>query len=182
MRELPATRFGIGSLLAPPCGLFYRARIAHEDYLRHAIDLGIRTMRANRGGPFGAVVVRRGVIVGEGANAVLALHDPTAHAEMIAIREAAARLGTHSLSGCTLYASSEPCPMCLVASYWARVDAVVYASGRADAGRAGFDDAFFYDEIARPPAARRVPTQQVMVPEALALLDEWRDKPDKVPY
>jgi tRNA(Arg) A34 adenosine deaminase TadA len=127
-------------------------------------------------------VVRDGVIVGEGANAVLALRDPTAHAEMIAIREAAARLGTHSLEGCTLYASSEPCPMCLGASYWARVDAVVYASGRAEAARAGFDDARFYEELALPPAARRVPMRQVAVEGALALLEEWREKPDKVQY
>ncbi len=163
-------------------GSFYRRCITPEDCLRHAIALGTRTLRANRGGPFGAVVVRDGVIVGEGANAVLALRDPTAHAEVIAIREAAARLGTHVLQGCTLYASAEPCPMCLGACYWARVDAVVYASGRAEAARAGFDDARFYEEFARPPAARRLPMRQVAVPEALALLDEWRDKPDKVPY
>lgn len=168
--------------MAPLSSLFYRPRIAPEDYLRRAIALGAETMRANRGGPFGAVVVRNEVIVGEGANAVLALHDPTAHAELIAIRDAAARLGTHSLSGCTLYASSEPCPMCLAASYWARMDGIVYASGRAEAARVGFDDAFFYDELARPAAERRVSTRQVALPEARVLIDEWRDKPDKVPY
>lgn len=168
--------------MAPPRSPLYRSAITPEDYLRRAVALGVQTMRANRGGPFGAVVVRSGVIVGEGANNVLALHDPTAHAELIAIREAAARLGTHSLSGCTLYASSEPCPMCLAASYWARVDAIVYANGTAEAARVGFDDAFFYDELARPVAERRVPLRQIALPEARALIDEWRDKPDKVPY
>ncbi len=146
------------------------------------MELGVATVRANRGGPFGAVIVRGGDVVGEGANSVLATNDPTAHAEVMAIRDATARLGTFSLAGTTIYASSEPCPMCLAAIYWARVDRIVYSAGREAAAAVGFDDAFFYDELAKPVAARAVPMRQLTLPESAALLDEWGRKPDKVRY
>ena len=139
-------------------------------------------MRSGRGGPFGAVVVRGGSILGEGANSVIALSDPTAHAEVMAIRDACGKLGQFSLAGATMYASSEPCPMCLAATYWARIDSIVFASDRALAARAGFDDSKFYDELAREPAARAVPMRQIELPEGIALFEEWIAKPDKTRY
>ena len=160
----------------------YRLFIDDEAFLRRAIALGRDTMRANRGGPFGAVVVIGGQIAGEGANSVLAANDPTAHAEVMAIRDAGAKLRTFSLLGGTLYASSEPCPMCLGAIYWARLTRIVYANPRSVAASAGFDDTFFYDELARDPQARSVEMRQANLPDAEALFDEWKAKPDKTPY
>jgi tRNA(Arg) A34 adenosine deaminase TadA len=151
-------------------------------FLSRAIEIAFASMRANRGGPFGAVVVKDGTIVGEGANSVLATNDPTAHAEIVAIRNAAAALGTFSLAGTTLYATSEPCPMCLAATYWARIGALVYANGRELAAGAGFDDAFFYDEMGRPPEERLIATRRVELADAAMLFDEWKKKPDKTPY
>jgi tRNA(Arg) A34 adenosine deaminase TadA len=151
-------------------------------FLRRAIELGQEAMRRNRGGPFGAVVVIGGQIVGEGANAVLATNDPTAHAEVMATRDATAKRRSFSLHGGTLYASSEPCPMCLAAIYWARLDRIVYGSSRSVAASAGFDDAFFYEELARDPMTRRVPMRQIELPDAAALFDEWNTKLDKTPY
>lgn len=139
-------------------------------------------MKSGRGGPFGAVIVRDGAIIGEGANSVIALRDPTAHAEVQAIRDACARAQSFSLSGATLYASSEPCPMCLAAIYWARIEAIVFASHRSAAARAGFDDGLFYDELARPVEQRILPMRQIELPEGLALFDVWIAKPDKVRY
>jgi tRNA(Arg) A34 adenosine deaminase TadA len=139
-------------------------------------------MRSGRGGPFGAIIVQAGVVIGEGANRVVETRDPTAHAEIVAIRAACAKLGDFSLVGSTLYASSEPCPMCLAAIYWARVDSIVFATGRGVAASAGFDDQFFYDELAREPAARRVPMRQMELPDGARLFDEWAAKADKVRY
>ncbi len=139
-------------------------------------------MRSGRGGPFGAVVVRDGVIVGEGANSVIGTCDPTAHAEVVAIRSAAAALRNFVLAGSTIYASSEPCPMCLAAIYWARLDAIVFASDRHVAARAGFDDGTFYEELAKRPEDRSVPMRQIELPEGPRLFDEWIAKPDRVPY
>jgi guanine deaminase len=139
-------------------------------------------MRNGRGGPFGAVIVKDGVVIGEGANRVIGDNDPTAHAEVTAIRAACAKLSNFVLAGSTIYASSEPCPMCLAAIYWSRIDAIVFASDRFIAARAGFDDGFFYDEIARSPAERRVPMQQIEMPEGVKIFDEWSAKSDKVPY
>lgn len=139
-------------------------------------------MRAGRGGPFGAVVVLGGDVVGEGANSVLALNDPTAHAEVLAIRNACAKLGTFMLDGAVMYASSEPCPMCLAAIYWARMGSIVFASDRAVAARAGFDDGNFYDELARAPEHRSIPMRQMQLPDGVRLFDEWSAKPDKVRY
>ena len=150
--------------------------------LREAIRLSRDRMRQGRGGPFGAVVVRDATIVARGWNAVTSSNDPTAHAEVVAIRRACRKLGTFSLAGCVLYASCEPCPMCLAAAYWARVDRLVYAATRDDAARAGFDDALLYREIPLAPAARTLPTSQLLRGEATAVFDEWLAKDDRVPY
>lgn len=162
--------------------MMYRRPIDEDSLLRRAIELAQEAMRQNRGGPFGAVVVVGGQIVGEGANAVLATNDPTAHAEVMAIRDATVKLRTFSLHGGTIYSSSEPCPMCLAAIYWARLDSIVYGSGRDVAASAGFDDAFFYEELTRAPAARRIHMRQTALPDAAALFDEWKLKADKTPY
>jgi len=156
--------------------------IDENAFLRRAIELGQEAMRSNRGGPFGAVVVIDGQIAGEGANAVLATNDPTAHAEVQAIRDATAKRRTFSLHGGTIYTSSEPCPMCLAAIYWARLDRIVYGSSRDVAASAGFDDAFFYEELVRDPMTRRIPARQAASADAAALFDEWNAKPDKTRY
>jgi tRNA(Arg) A34 adenosine deaminase TadA len=156
--------------------------VSDADHLARAIALARDAMRSNRGGPFGAVVVRDGVVLGEGANSVLATSDPTAHAEVVAIRAACAHIGTFRLDGATIYASSEPCPMCLAAIYWSRLERIVYAAACDVAAAAGFDDTFFYDELRLEPAARRVPMRQDDSPDARALFEEWKRKPDKTPY
>jgi guanine deaminase len=152
-----------------------------ETYLRRAIALAGENV-AGGGGPFGAVIVRAGTILAEGVNRVTALCDPTAHAEVTAIRAAGQALATHDLSGCTLFASCEPCPMCLGAILWARLDRVVYAASQADAAAAGFDDSTFYAELAKAPAARRTPVEQALAAEGLAPLLAWRQFSAKVPY
>jgi guanine deaminase len=154
---------------------------ADQRFLRQAIDLAVGSARGP-GGPFGALVVRGGEVVGEGTNRVTATCDPTAHAEVVAIRDACSRLGTFELSGCELYASSEPCPLCYAAAMWARVDRVVHAATRADAAAAGFDDAEHYDELARPPRSRRVALHHVPVDGADAPFAAWAANPDKVRY
>jgi guanine deaminase len=159
-----------------------RHSIDDDAFLRRAIELAQEAMRRNRGGPFGAVVVVGGEIAGEGANAVLATNDPTAHAEVMAIRDATAKRRNFSLQGGTIYTSSEPCPMCLAAIYWARLGRVVYGSSRDVAASAGFDDAFFYEELVREPMTRRIPMRQSALPDAAALFDEWVAKADKTPY
>ena len=150
--------------------------------LREAIRLSRVRMRQGRGGPFGAVVARDGTIVARGWNAVTSSNDPTAHAEVVANRRACRKLGTFSLAGCILYASCEPCPMCLAAAYWSRVDRLVYAATRDDAARAGFDDAFIYDEVPLVPEARSLRTDHLLRAEAVAVFEEWLAKPDRVPY
>ena len=132
-------------------------------YLARAIALATDGMREGLGGPFGAVVVHQGRIIAEASNEVVASNDPTAHAEVLAIRRAASALATFSLRGTTLYASCEPCPMCLGAIFWSRVDAVVYAATRSDAARAGFDDEAFYGELARSPAERSIPIRHALL-------------------
>lgn len=151
-------------------------------FLREAIRLSRARMRQGRGGPFGAVVVRDGAIVARGWNAVTSSLDPTAHAEIVAIRRACRRVGSFSLAGCVLYSSCEPCPMCLAAAYWARVERLVYAATRVDAARAGFDDAAIYREVPLAPEARSLPTDQLLRSEAVAVLEEWLAKPDRVTY
>ena len=139
-------------------------------------------MQRGAGGPFGAVVVRDGVVVGEGYNRVTSTNDPTAHAEIVAIRDACRRLETFDLSGAAIYASCEPCPMCLAAILWARVDRLWYASGNEDASAVGFDDSAFHREIRLPVDRRTLKPRRLLADEAKAVLAEWADKPDKIPY
>ena len=150
--------------------------------MQEAISISIENMRRNHGGPFGAVVVKGGRIVGRGWNQVTSANDPTAHAEVVAIRDACRRLKTFQLDGCELYTSCEPCPMCLSAIYWARLKRVFYANTRRDAAKANFDDAVIYGEVARPISRRRIPMKQLLRKEALRALAEWNNKPDKIPY
>jgi tRNA(Arg) A34 adenosine deaminase TadA len=154
----------------------------NEEFMREAIRISVERMRANEGGPFGAVLVREGRIIARGWNRVTSTNDPTAHAEVTAIREACRALGDFKLTGCELYSSCEPCPMCLAAIYWARVDRLYFAAGRRDAADAGFDDDFLYREVPLPPEERSLPTKQLLRPEAVAAFAEWKAKPDKVPY
>ena len=151
-------------------------------FLREAIRLSRTRMRQGRGGPFGAVVVREGVIVARGWNAVTSSLDPTAHAEVVAIRRACRKLDAFHLDGCVLYASCEPCPMCLAAAYWARVERLVYAATRDDAARAGFDDSLIYRELSLAPEARSLHTDHLLRAEAIVVFEEWLAKPDRVPY
>jgi tRNA(Arg) A34 adenosine deaminase TadA len=151
-------------------------------FMRRAIELSRERMNANQGGPFGAVVVKDGAIVAEGWNQVTSANDPTAHAEVVAIREACRKLASFSLSGCEIYTSCEPCPMCLAAIYWARIDRIHYANARGDAARIGFDDARVYDEVARPIASRTIPMARLLGEEAAAVFREWEAKPDKIEY
>jgi tRNA(Arg) A34 adenosine deaminase TadA len=138
-----------------------------------AIALSSRGLKTGRGGPFGAVVARNGVVVGRGHNRVLADSDPTAHAEIVALRAAARRLKRFHLEGCVLYTSCEPCPMCLAAAYWARIDAIVFGNTRADAAAIGFGDAFLYDEIRRPPGRRKLAMTRMAGKEARAAFRAW---------
>ena len=147
-----------------------------------AIRLSITKMQGNAGGPFGAVIVRRGRIVGRGWNNVTSTNDPTAHAEVNAIRDACQRLKTFSLADCELYASCEPCPMCLAATYWARCRRVYYGATRSDAAHIQFDDDFIYREVAAPIMRRRIPMKQLLHREALAAFKAWAAKPDRVVY
>jgi guanine deaminase len=151
-------------------------------FMARAIELSVENVRSGRGGPFGAVIVKGGSIVAEGANQVTATNDPTAHAEVIAIREACRKLGIFELKDCELYTSCEPCPMCLGAIYWARLSRLFFASVAADASQAGFDDSFIYNEFARPHSERGIPMVQMMREEALAGFRAWQEKSNKTPY
>jgi tRNA(Arg) A34 adenosine deaminase TadA len=154
----------------------------NPEFLRRAIALAKQNVLSGSGGPFGAVVVRDARIVGEGANSVTATHDPTAHGEVVAIRAACRALGTFTLTGCELYTSCEPCPMCLAACYWSRLDAIFYGCSAGDAARAGFDDAFLYGEFLKDQASRALPGMQLLAEEAWACFDAWISSPIKVPY
>ena len=154
----------------------------NPEFLRRAIALATENVLQGKGGPFGAVIVRDGKIVGEGANSVTTTNDPTAHGEVNAIRAAARALKTFDLSGCELYTSCEPCPMCLAATYWARISAIYYGANAADAAKAGFDDAFLYDEMRKDHAARTVPSQQLLAVEAWASVKAWIESPNKIEY
>lgn len=153
-----------------------------QRFMRRAIHLSRIHMEAGEGGPFGAVVVREGAILGEGWNRVTSSHDPTAHAEVVAIRAACAQLGTFELRGCEIFTSCEPCPMCLAAIYWARLDRVWYANSRADAAAIQFDDEWLYREVALPNGKRSLPSVQLLRNEALTVFQAWEAKVDKVPY
>lgn len=153
-----------------------------EKFMREAIRLSLEKSRDNCGGPFGAVVVRAGEIVGRGWNQVTSKNDPTAHAEVVAIRAACKKLNAFQLADCELYTSCEPCPMCLSAIYWARVRRVFYANTRRDAARIKFDDDLIYREISRPMTRRKIPMRQLLRPEALKAFAAWEAKTDKVLY
>ncbi len=150
--------------------------------MRAAIELAVENVRAGRGGPFAAVVVRDGRIIAEGTNTVTSSCDPTAHAEINAVRNACRELADYQLHECDIYTTCEPCPMCLGALYWARPRRVYYAATRDDAATAGFDDAFIYEEILRACEQRRLPMQQLLRDEAQASFEAWTAKPDRVEY
>lgn len=150
--------------------------------MRRAIDLALRNVRSAEGGPFGAVIVRGDTIIAEGRNAVTLSNDPTAHAEIVAIREACRALGRFQLEGCEIYSSCEPCPMCLGAIYWARPDRVYIAGTREDAGHAGFDDAFIYDQISLPPRERSIPMISLMRQESLEVFRLWTAEGTRTEY
>ncbi len=150
--------------------------------MQRAIALAIENVRSGGGGPFGAVIVKDGAVIAEGTNRVTSSNDPTAHAEVIAIREACRKLGSFQLDGCELYASCEPCPMCLGAIYWARPARVFYGASAGDAAAAQFDDAFIFREIAQPARLRRIPMAQMMRDEAMAAFKAWLEKPDRLRY
>ena len=153
-----------------------------ERFMRRAIALGRRGLSRSDGGPFGAVVVRRGVIVGEGWNRVLGRRDPTEHGEIVAIRAACRRLRRFTLSGCDLYTTGEPCPMCLGAIYWARLDRIFFGFTVKDAARIGFDDRLIYQHLARPAARRTIPAAQLLGAEARALAREYAAHPRRARY
>lgn len=152
-----------------------------NEYMRRAIALADESVRRG-GGPFGAVIVKDGVIIAEGSNSVTILNDPTAHAEVSAIREACRRLGTFHLDGCTIYTSCEPCPMCLGAIYWAGIKQIFYGNNRKDAADIGFADDFIYEELERPLEARRLPIRPLLREEAQESFLLWEKKTDKVNY
>lgn len=153
-----------------------------EQFMQRAISIAQNGIDKNAGGPFGAVVVKNGEIISEGWNQVTSTNDPTAHAEIIAIREACQRLNSFQLEDCVLYTSCEPCPMCLGAIYWARPQKIFYASTREDAAKVGFDDQFIYDEIAGEIDERKIPTINFMREEALTVFENWENKTDKIEY
>jgi guanine deaminase len=175
--ELRALRFvrGAGKLK------YMRENAANPEFMRRAIELAMENIR-NGGGPFGAVIARDGRIVAEGVNRVTATNDPTAHAEVVAIRAACAKLAAFQLDGCDLYTTCEPCPMCLGAIYWARPARVFFASSAGDAAAAGFDDKFIYDELYLPFAAREISMTQLMREESLAIFSAWKKSENKTEY
>ncbi len=156
--------------------------MSEHEFMRRAIELSHRKMEEGGGGPFGSVIVRDGRIIAEGWNQVTSGNDPTAHAEITAIRRACKVLGTFVLDDCDIYASCEPCPMCLGAIYWARLRRLYYANTRDDAATIGFDDEFLYREIAKPIPDRELPTTRILPDEGIAAFEAWAAKPDKIPY
>lgn len=158
-----------------------RTIMTKEELMRRAIALSEESVRKG-GGPFGAVIARDGVVVAEASNRVTLDNDPTAHAEVSAIRAASLRLGTFDLSGCDIYTSCEPCPMCLGAIYWAHLDHIYYANDRKDAAAIGFDDDFIYQEIARAPADRHKPMRILLPDEAKKAFEAWRESDSKTEY
>ena len=154
----------------------------HSEFMQEAIRLSIANVEQANGGPFGAVVVKEGKIIARGVNNVTAHNDPTAHAEVVAIREACKILNSFQLNGCEIYTSCEPCPMCLGAIYWARPDKLFYANSKEDAAKIQFDDQFIYEEIAKPIEERQLFTRQILRDEALAAFDKWANSTTKNEY
>ena len=155
---------------------------SHEKFMRRAIELAREGVDENLGGPFGCVVVKDGEIIGEGCNQVTSTNDPTAHAEIVALRNACEALKSFQLPGCVVYTSCEPCPMCLGAIYWARPDRIFIAGTREDAAEAGFDDDLFYSELEKPNEARQLKLESLLREESQEVFDYWISKPDKVEY
>jgi guanine deaminase len=153
-----------------------------QDWMRQAIELAVQNVRFQHGGPFGALVVRDSELVGSGVNSVIAANDPTAHAEIVAIRAACQNLNSFQLTGCDLYSSCEPCPMCMGAIYWARPQRVYFGCTRRDADEAGFDDRLIYHELSLAPEARAIEGVALLRDEALAAFAEWRVSPGKIRY
>ncbi len=154
----------------------------HEKFINEVVDLATKNVTTGNGGPFAALVVKDGKVIGRGANSVTAGNDPTAHAEIVAIRDACKNLAHYQLSGCTLYTSCEPCPMCLGAIFWARPKLVVFAAGKDDAANAGFDDTFIYDQIALHHQQRAIPAIQVKSQDYFSPFQAWIDSPKKTEY
>ena len=154
----------------------------HNAFMARAIQISIENVRSGRGGPFGAVVAKDGEIIAEGANCVTEMNDPTAHAEVVAIREACKKLHLFELKDCDIYASCEPCPMCLGAIYWARPARLFFGNTAADAAKIGFDDSLIYRELSQTHSQRKIPMVQMMREEALEAFRAWGEKPNKVPY
>jgi len=153
-----------------------------EFFLKRAIELAQENVKKGRGGPFGAVIVKDGKIIAEGTNLVTSSNDPTAHAEIVAIRNACKELGTFQLTDCEIYSSCEPCPMCLGAIYWARPKRLIFAATRQEAAQAGFDDEFIYQEVSKSIEQRHLPTQQLPIEERMKPFDEWNNTNNKIPY
>lgn len=151
-------------------------------FMQQAIALATENALSGRGGPFGSVIVRDGEVIATGANQVTTTNDPTAHAEVVAIRNACAKLGVFNLQGCQIYTSCEPCPMCLAAVYWARMDAIFYGNTAADAAAAGFDDAFLYDEMKLPLERRSIPTINLLRGDAISSFNAWREFAGRIEY
>ena len=156
--------------------------LSHEDFMQKAVTAAIEGMNANEGGPFGCIIVKDGKIIGKGNNKVTSSNDPTAHAEVVAIREACKNLNSFQLEGCIIYTSCEPCPMCLGAIYWARPDKVYYAATKQDAANSGFDDAFIYKEIPLPNDKRSIPFEQISREIGIDAFKKWDKKEDKINY
>jgi guanine deaminase len=156
--------------------------MSEKTFMQRAIALALKNVQSSHGGPFGALVVKDGKIIAEATNSVAPTNDPTAHAEMVAIRESCKKLRTFQLAGCEIYGSCEPCLMCLGAIYWSRLDRIYFAATAADAAKAGFDDSFIYREISKPHAHRKIPMVQMMREESLNPFRAWEQKPDKISY
>ena len=155
---------------------------AQKSFMQQAIDLSREGMNTGKGGPFGCVIVKDERVVGKGCNSVSSTNDPTAHAEIVAIRDACKNMNVFQLQGCELYTSCEPCPMCLGAIYWARPDRVFFANDKTDAAEAGFDDYFIYQELTLPLLERKIPMKQLILGDAKEVFREWLAKSDKTPY
>jgi guanine deaminase len=154
----------------------------HDGFMKRAIELSLENVRSGRGGPFGCVIAKNGNVIAEGVNEVTASNDPTAHAEILAIRRASQKLSSFELTGCDLYTSCEPCPMCLSAIYWARIEKIYFANLSADAAKIGFDDSAIYAEMKRPPGQRKIEMIQMLREDALAAFHAWETQPGKIPY
>lgn len=159
-----------------------RTNDLHEMFMKEAIALSLKNVQEKGGGPFAALIVRNDVVIAQGTNLVTVAKDPTAHAEVVAIREACRALNSFKLEGCEIYTTCEPCPMCLGAIYWSRLDRIFYANTRSDAAQIGFDDDLFYREISRPIHQRNIPTTRLLEREALEAFRLWERKGDRTPY